>query len=183
MRYIAFDVETPNRYNSRMSAIGITVIEDGAVAEEFFSLVDPEQPFDYFNTRLTGISEETVSGAPTFPGLWGRIRPMMESGLLVAHNASFDMGVLRSCLSSYEIEWKREVPAVCTVLMGRRLLPGEGHKLNELCDRYGIRLEHHHADSDSRACAEILLRYIEGGADPQRFVRTYSMLPRRGKGC
>ena len=41
-RYIAFDVETPNRLNHRMSAIGITAVEDGAIREEFYSLVDPE---------------------------------------------------------------------------------------------------------------------------------------------
>ena len=47
-RFIVFDVETPNRYNNRMSAIGIAVIEDGVIVNEYYSLVDPEQPFDYF---------------------------------------------------------------------------------------------------------------------------------------
>ena len=78
-RYIAFDVETPNRYNNRMSAIGISVIEDGEIVEDFYSLVDPEQPFDWFNTVLTGISEETVADAPTFPELWERIEPLLSS--------------------------------------------------------------------------------------------------------
>ena len=87
MRYVVFDVETPNRYNDRMSAIGITVIEDGAVTDSFFSLVDPETHFDYFNTRLTGISAQTVIGAPDFPKLWEQIEPIMSSGILVAHNA------------------------------------------------------------------------------------------------
>ena len=64
-RYIAFDVETPNRYNNRMSAIGIAVVEDGRIADTFYSLVDPEQPFDWFNTQLTGIDSEAVEGAPT----------------------------------------------------------------------------------------------------------------------
>ena len=35
MRYIAFDVETPNRYNNRMSAIGIAVVEDGRIQDSF----------------------------------------------------------------------------------------------------------------------------------------------------
>lgn len=175
MRYIAFDVETPNRYNNRMSAIGITVIEDGAVTEEFFSYVDPEQPFDWFNTRLTGISEQTVADAPTFPELWPQIEPLMSSGVLVAHNAAFDIGVLRSCLAGYGMSWRPHVSGVCTVVMGRRLLPGISHKLNDMCEYYGLALDHHHADSDSRACAEILLRYMQGGADPAAFVRTYKM--------
>lgn len=82
-RFIAFDVETPNHLSDRMSAI-----------------------FDYFNTRLTGISEETVWDAPTFPELWPEIEPLMSGGLLVAHNAVFDMGVLKKCLQYYEIDWK-----------------------------------------------------------------------------
>ena len=52
-RFIVFDVETPNRYNNRMSAIGVTVVEDGAITDSFFSFVDPETRFDYFNTQLT----------------------------------------------------------------------------------------------------------------------------------
>ena len=45
----------------------------------------------------------------------------------------------------------------------------------DLCDYFSIDLDHHRADSDSRACAQILLRYIESGADPRRFIRTYSL--------
>ncbi len=172
-RYIAFDVETPNRYNSRMSAIGIAVVEDGRVTDSFFSLVDPEQPFDWFNTQLTGIDSEAVAGAPTFPELWTRIEPLLSSGVLVAHNASFDMGVLKKCLRAYGIPWRPQVQGLCTVLMGRRLLPHVSHRLNDLCDYYGIRLSHHQADSDSLACAQILLRYMESGADPAKYLRTY----------
>jgi DNA polymerase-3 subunit epsilon len=83
MRYIAFDVETPNRYNNRMSAIGISVVEDGQITDEFYSLVDPEQPFDWFNTQLTGISEASVADAPTFPELWPEIEPLMSGGLFI----------------------------------------------------------------------------------------------------
>ena len=174
-RYIAFDVETPNRFNSRMSAIGIAVVEDGRIVDSFYSLVDPEQPFDWFNTQLTGIDSEAVAGAPTFSELWPRIEPVMSSGLLVAHNASFDMGVLKKCLRDYGIPWRPRVKGRCTVLMGRRLMPGVSHRLGDLCAYYGIDLDHHRADSDSQACARILLRYIESGAEPERYVRTYWM--------
>ena len=176
-RYIAFDVETPNRWNNRMSAIGISVIEAGRITEEFFSYVDPQQPFDRFNTQLTGISAETVANAPCFPELWPQIEPVMSSGILLAHNAGFDLGVLRKCLGDYEIDWFPSVKGLCTVSMGRRLIPGVSHKLNDLCAYYGIGLNHHRADSDSRACAEIFLRYLACGADPAKFVRSYTMLP------
>lgn len=137
-RYIAFDVETPNRYNDRMSAIGITVVEDGRIVGEHYTPVNPETFFDDFNTRLTGLDQDAVRGAPTFPELWQQIAPVFESGLLVAHNAVFDLGVLKKCLRDYEIPWRRYARYLCTVQMGRRLLPGIGHRLNEMCCYYNI---------------------------------------------
>lgn len=174
-RYIAFDVETPNRLNHRMSAIGVSVVEDGKIVEEFYSLVDPETDFDPFNTWLTGISEESVQDAPTFPELWPRLEKLMSGGVLVAHNAPFDLGVLRRCLDHYDISWKKSVPYLCTVQMGRRILPGISHKLDAMCQYFGIGLDHHHAGSDSHACGEILRRYLDEGIEIDRFIRTYDL--------
>ena len=49
------------------------------------------------------------------------------------------------------------------------------HSLNVDCDYYGIALDHHRADSDSRACAQILLRYLKDGANEMDFIRTYRL--------
>lgn len=100
---------------------------------------------------------------------------MLSSGVLVAHNAVFDMGVLKRCLREYRIEWKPHVRYLCTVQMGRRIIPGMSHKLNVLCDYYGINLAHHQAASDSRACAQILLRYLKVGAGVRQYIRMYSL--------
>ena len=91
-RYIVFDTETPNSRNNRMSAIGISVVEDGVITREFATLVNPEAHFDPFNIQLTGITPEAVEAAPTFPALWQELEPLFDSGMLVAHNAPFDMG-------------------------------------------------------------------------------------------
>ena len=172
-RFVAFDVETPNRLNHRMSAIGIAVVEDGDIVEEFYSLVNPETYFEYFNTRLTGIDKKLVRDAPTFPEMWEKAKQIMAKGVLVAHNAAFDLGVLDKCLGHYKISWKKQASYLCTVQMGRKLLPDISHKLNAMCEYYGIDLHHHRAESDSRACAEILLRYLKSGADPKAFIHEY----------
>ena len=181
-RFIVFVVETPNRYNDRISAIGITVVENQSVKDRFFSYVNPQTFFDSFNTKLTRISESTVATAPSFPELWRKIEPIMSGGILVAHNALFDLGVLKKCLDDYGIAWKKEAEYCCTVQMGRKLLPDMRHGLNTMCYHYGIELDHHQADSDSMAAALILLRYMEGGAQARRFVRKYR-LSRTGNGC
>ena len=173
--YIVFDVETPNRSNDRMSAIGISAIKDNKIVANYFSLVDPETHFDYFNTKLTGIDADKVKGAPNFAELWKKIEPIMSKGILVAHNAVFDMSVLRACLRDYGISRKPTAKYLCTVQIGRRVLPDIKHNLNVMCDHYGIALAHHQADSDSHACAEILLRYIESGIDVREYVKEYKL--------
>jgi DNA polymerase-3 subunit epsilon len=182
-RYVAFDVETPNCLNDRMSAIGVTVVEDGTIVDELYSLVDPEARFDSFNVRLTGITPEAVAGAPTFPELWRDWESVMSSGLLIAHNAPFDMSVLAKCLLDYGIRWRPTARYACTCRMGRRLMPElPNHRLDTMCEHLGLALDHHHAGSDSRACAELLLHYIGCGADLRPFVRTYDMLRLRTVG-
>lgn len=176
-RVVAFDVETPNSLNDRMSAIGITVMEHGQVVEEFYSLVNPEEEFEPFNVELTKITPEMVAHEPTFPQLWETIRPILEQGVLVAHNAPFDMSVLAKCLRDYGIRWRPSVPYACTCQMSRRLLPQlPNHRLNTLCDFLGLELDHHRAGSDSLACGEILLHHLRSGANMGPFIRTYDLI-------
>ena len=179
MRYIAFDVETPNYANDRMSAIGIVVVENGEITERFFSLVQPETHFDAFNVALTGITPRMVSTAPTFAQLWPQIRPLMESGILVAHNAPFDMAVVAKCLRDYGIFWREQTEYLCTCRLAKRVLPHLGnHKLDTLCSYYRLELDHHQADSDALACAQLLLQ-LSAQSDPKTQVRQYDLLSMR----
>ena len=179
-RYIAFDVETPNGANSRMSAVGIVTAEDGRIVDEFYSLVNPETWFAPFNIQLTGITPEMAEKAPTFEELWPALGPLLESGLLIAHNAPFDMGVLAKCLRAYCIDWRDTVWYACTCRMGRRVYPQlPNHKLDTLCAYLDIDLDHHQAGSDSRACAEILIDCLDRGAEIAAFRREYDLINRR----
>ena len=175
-RIIAFDVETPNSYNDRMSAIGLAVIENGQVFRTFATLVNPETHFDAFNVALTGISPEMVRTAPTFPELWARIGRVMQNSLLLAHNAPFDMRVLGCCLKDYGLPMPGPLTYACTVQMGRRCYPHlPNHRLDTLCRALNIPLDHHRADSDSRACAELFLNYLQNGLTVQPFLRQYDL--------
>lgn len=173
-RYVVFDVETPNVRNDRMSAIGITVIENMKIVDEYYELVNPETSFNDFNIALTGITPEAVADKPTFGELWEEIQPIMEEGILIAHNAPFDMSVLAKCLRDYGIYWRRRTPYACTCRMSREALVGlENYRLNTITDFLHISLQHHNAGSDSRACAEVLLYCLEHGVNCGDFCRTY----------
>ncbi len=173
-RYVVFDVETPNSSNNRMSAIGIAVVEDGKLVKELSTLVNPETYFHPFNVQLTGITPAMAEEAPTFSELWPVLEPIFDSGLLVAHNAPFDMGVLAKCLRAYCVDWRDTAPYACTVRMGRRCYPKlPNHRLSTLCKYLSIPLEHHQAGSDSRACAQLLVNYIDRGLDVREFQREF----------
>ena len=175
MRYICFDVETPNFKNERMSSIGVCVVENGKIADEFYTLIDPEQHFDSFNIALTHITPESVKDAPNFAEAWRTVGPIMKSGLLTAHNAQFDMSVLSKCLRSYGLKcW--DTNYLCTCRMGKKILPNEeNHKLDTICRDLGIPLDHHNALSDARACAEILIHYMKMGVNVLDYQRPYSL--------
>lgn len=175
-RYIAFDVETPNSANDRMSAIGLVVLEGNRIVEEFSTLINPEVYFNRFNIQLTGISPEAVADAPTFPDVWPRLRRILDGGILIAHNAPFDMSVLAKCLDAYGICWREFAVYACTCQMGWRCFPDlPNHRLNTLCEHLKIELDHHQAGSDSRACAQLLLHYQSCGMDVRNYYRNYDL--------
>ena len=72
-------------------------------------------------------------------------------------------------------EKKQNYQYLIAAVIIRICLPEISHKLNEMCEHYGIPLDHHQAASDSHACAEILLRYIDAGYDVNSFIRTYRL--------
>ncbi len=177
MKYAVFDVETPNARNDRMSSIALAIVEEGRITERFYTLINPETYFNAFNISLTGITPEDVASAPNFREVWKTLEPMLDGAVLVAHNAPFDLGVLSKCLSSYGIRWKCRASYVCTCQMARRILPQlPSKRLNSLCDYFSIELDHHNAESDTNACAQILLRYIEMGEDPKRYIKEYCFI-------
>ena len=112
--------------------------------------------------------------------LWQLLEPMLCGSILVAHNAPFDLRVLASCLHDYHIDWQPEAAYLCTCQMGKRAYPYlPNHKLNTLCDHLQLSLDHHKAGSDSRACALLLLNYLEKGLQPEAFLRTYRFADRK----
>lgn len=180
MRYIAFDVETPNYRNDRMSAIGVAVIEDGQIVRTLSTYVNPECEFSPFHMELTGITPEMVVDAPNFAQLWTLLEPILSDGILLAHNAPFDMGVLAKCLRAYGIVWRDTARYACTCRMARACFPQlPNHRLNTVSDYLQISLDHHQADSDTNACAEIFLACVRRGLSPARFYRTYDLREQR----
>ena len=156
--FTAIDFETANRYPTSACSIGIVVVQDGEITEEFSHLIKPE-PF-YFNKKfieIHGITPTMVEDAPSFYDLWSVIGRYFDTEALVAHNAGFDISVLKARLERADL-YVRLPESFCTYRLSRKLVKGlPNYKLNTLCDHFGIALNHHEALSDARGAAKIMI--------------------------
>lgn len=154
--YTVVDVETVNRSNSSICSIGLVRVVDGFIADEVYSLVQPEDYFDPRNISIHGITPDMVAYAPSFGQLYPNLKEYLERSVVVAHNASFDLGVLRKNLLRYDIV-APEYCYACTVSLGRRAFPHlPRHNLATMSQYLDIDLmQHHHALADAKAAQEI----------------------------
>ncbi|MGC6769477.1 3'-5' exonuclease [Enterococcus sp. LJL51] len=159
MNFYAIDFETASYAKHSACSVALIKVENSRIVGEYYSLIQPETDFFWKNIQIHGIRPENVADAPKFPEVWQQIHNCFQSNsLVVAHNASFDCGVLAGCLDYYHLEQPNYL-SLCTVRTSRKLFPEfPNHKLNTVCDNLNIQLKNHHdALEDSRACAEILL--------------------------
>ena len=83
MQFVAIDVETANADMGSICQIGLAKFVDGRVAEEWCTLVDPEDYFDEVNISIHGIEPRMVKGQPKLPQIADRLRSTLDSTVSV----------------------------------------------------------------------------------------------------
>ena len=158
--FTAIDFETANGFRGSPCAVGLTKVRGGVVVEEASWLMRPPEnhdSFDHHNVRIHGIRPDTVAGQPRFGDLFPEIGAFIGGDVLAAHNAAFDLGVIRSGLEVSGLAG----PAydyVCTVMLSRRCYSLVSNSLPYAAEEAGVPLlNHHDAAEDARACAGILI--------------------------
>ena len=152
--YVVFDVETTG-----LSAVYDTIIElaavkmhKGNVIETFEQFIDPGHPLSQTTINLTGITDEMVRGSKSEEEVLRMFKEFSEGTILVAHNASFDMGFLNTSYGKHGIP-EAANPVIDTLELSRFLYPHfKSHRLNTLSKKFGVNLEQHHRaiyDSES----------------------------------
>jgi DNA polymerase III subunit epsilon len=105
---------------------------------------------------IHGIREADVANAPLFGEVWPQLWACV-SGPLVAHNASFDISVLRHGLDRFGYSYP-ETDYFCTRVIARKTWPEHStYALDYLAASLGISFEHHNALEDARACAQVAI--------------------------
>lgn len=161
MDFIALDFETASGTPGSICAVGLVRMEQGRATDEYYSLVNPGCSFDWMCTRIHGITEEMVTFAPDIDEMLNTIAPYLEGKLVVAHNASFDIGQLRAAIQRHEAQFP-PLDFLCTLTIARRAFPGrKTYRLGSLIDIIGFEYAQHNALEDARACAFLMQKCIE----------------------
>ncbi|WP_232229190.1 3'-5' exonuclease [Paenibacillus zanthoxyli] len=161
MDFVAIDFETANAGRASACALGLVEVKGGIIVSEQAWLINPKQRFDRRNIAIHGITPEMVAGQPTFRELWPVIEPLIYGKNIVAHNASFDMSVLRYGLDQCSLPYP-SFQYWCTYLLSKKMLADLGsYRLNILAEYFGISLRHHDALEDARTAALILVKLVE----------------------
>ncbi len=161
--YVVFDIETTGlkAEQGHILEIGAVKIKDGAVIDRFSTFVNAGVAIPQNIVALTGITEDMVQGAPLTREALTQFSAFSKGCVLVAHNASFDVGFIRTHGERFSISFDQ--PYADTLMLSRYLLWGmKNHKLNTICEYLGVSLEHHHrAVDDAEATAAVFLKLME----------------------
>lgn len=162
MEFITIDFETANFRRDSPCEVGLTFVQDGIIKETRSWLIRPiNNEFHGFNIGIHGIRPEDVEDSPEFDQVWSEILPLVNGKFLIAHNAAFDMSVLRNTLLSYSLDYP-ELLYSCSYTFSKRVWPSlPSYGLKQLCSFIEIDLQHHRAAADSRATAELCLKAFE----------------------
>lgn len=179
MSFVLFDFETTglDAQTDRIIEMGAIRYQTGRVLSEFSTLVDPQMAITEQITNITGITPAMLEGQPTIQQVLTDFLDFIDGGVLVAHNADFDMGFLRqACLAQgVELEW----PVFCTLKLARTLLPQlERKDLDTLAQHYELQFEaRHRSIGDAKVTGSVLNRLL---AHEGRHLRTWAdLLPFR----
>ena len=161
MNFTSIDVETANADLSSICQIGIVKFVDETIADEWSTLVDPEDEFDLINVSIHGINEKRVKAAPTLPNNDNSIRQLLAD-TIVACYTPFDKAAINQAYQRYGLG-----PIDCvwldTARVSRRAwtqFAYQGYGLANVAGELGIDFMHHDALEDARAAGEILVRAI-----------------------
>ena len=162
MDFISVDVETANAERASICQIGIVCFREGQLAEQWESLINPEDYFDDINVFIHSINQSDVEDAPKLPDVYDTIIKYFNGNVVVSHT-SFDRVALERAFAKYNL-----IPPDCRWLDSAKVVrrawtefSEKGYGIANVAMKLGIHFEPHVAQEDARAAGEILVHAIK----------------------
>lgn len=157
LNFVAIDFETATPKRNSACSLAIIEVKGGKITTEHNFLIQPPlNEYSPQNSLIHNIYPTDTENAPTIKELNSQIFNLINGAHLVAHNASFDVSVLRESFEYYGLPFPQPKTVSCTYKIS-------GKSLSECCEEYGIELSHHVALSDARACANLFVEFVARG--------------------
>lgn len=174
LTFVAFDFETTGLYPAQDSIVEIGGVKfsNGSVLGEFQTLVDPQRSIPADAARISGIDDSMVKGQPTLDRVLPEFMEFLTGSILVAHNAGFDLGFLRTSLERRNLGQVQNV-VIDTQQLSRRAFPGQkSYSLQNLASFLNFPPNQaHRALDDSIMC----MRLFQACADKLSFMGEISL--------
>lgn len=180
-KYFVLDVETANANQSSLCQIGVVLVLDGVVSQEFNWIIDPEDWFDPYNVGIHGIDASRVEGCPNYRSIHSEIKELLSDEIVVHHTA-FDKNAMDMVAEDYgldqlEVRWLDSARVVRRVFDEFRL---RGYGLANLAKCFDLEFKHHDAVEDAKVTALILEKcLVKSDTKIEEWVKGQFKRPKR----
>lgn len=175
--FIAIDFETANKNRISACAIGLVFIKDYKIVYSKKHFIKPpkQEEFTAFHSNIHRIYEQDVYQSYTFEELWhDEFSKYFNDNLLVFHNASMDLSILKNLFEHYSIS-NFDIEYIDTMQIAEK--SGNPKKLTELANKFGIKIENHHDPvEDAKVCAMIYNELIDVYPNYKDLIKTLNTL-------
>jgi DNA polymerase III subunit epsilon len=173
-RQIVLDTETTGLDPSkghRITEIGcIEMVNRRETGNRFHTYLNPERDIDEAAQRITGLTRSFLEDKPTFSEVAKDLLAFLkvEGTELIIHNAPFDLGFLNwefKLLDQKHIDLEQSLSIFDTLVLARRLYPGQRNNLDAVCRRYNIDntdRDYHGALIDAKLLMRVYLAMTAG---------------------
>ncbi|CAH0129162.1 exonuclease domain-containing protein [Microbacterium sp. Bi121] len=178
--FTAIDFETANSSSASACSVGLVRVRDGRVVATAGWLIRPPVGHDEFqewNVKIHGIRPQDVEDAATWPEQFDRLCGFAGADVLVAHNAGFDLKVLRTASEVTALDCP-PYRSLCSLQVARKVYDLDSYRLPKAAAAAGFAdFSHHDALADARACAEIVIDSARrvGAADVHALAKALSL--------
>ena len=176
--FVAFDTETTglDSASGRIVEIGAVKFDRRGIIARYNVLINPEMPMPEEAGKVNGITDAMLKDKPLIAAVFPDFFDFIGTGVLVAHNAPFDINYVNA-------ELKRlEKPPLTNKVIDTRIFAKEvytglsSYALQDLAVQLGITaLEAHRAEDDARVCMElfekILNRFLKNNPELVEKIR------------
>lgn len=167
--FTAIDFETANSSSASACALGLARVREGRVVATAGWLIQPPSGHDRFfelNIGIHGIRPDDVATAPTWVEQLDALTAFVGDDVVVAHNAGFDMRVLRSACEATDAPCP-SYRYICSLQASRKTYDLDSYRLPSVAAAAGfLDFAHHDATADALACAHIMIdTALRAGAD------------------